>query len=144
MWLPKDERKTLSFYYQKTDAGARSINYSSDEPTDLINHLSNETKSAKGHQITPQTIKQINRRLKSLGLINPQDIGAREIKIELTPEGIHLGQICNSWWLLSKLWYEKYIKNHWIWVIVAFLAGIIGPRLVNWVLALFTKYLGAK
>ena len=91
MWLPKIERKTLSFYYQKTDAGAGSITYSSDKPTDLINYRSNETKSAKGHQITPQTIKEINKRLGSLGLIKAQNILAREIKIELTPEGVQLG-----------------------------------------------------
>jgi DNA-binding MarR family transcriptional regulator len=123
MWLPKNERKTLSFYYQETDAGAGSITYFSDKPTDLINHLSNETKSAKGHQITPQTIKEINRRLENLGLIKTQNILAREIKIELTPEGLRLGQKFNSLWLCSNLWYAEYIKNHWICVIISFIGG---------------------
>ncbi|HCO94518.1 MAG TPA: hypothetical protein DIU00_11295 [Phycisphaerales bacterium] len=133
MWLPKDERKTLSFYYQEiTDTGAGSIQQSSDNPIALINYLSNETKSAKGNQITSQNIKQINRRLRNLGLINIKDIGARGRRIELTPEGLQLGQRFNSWWLRSNLWYTEFIKNHWIWVIISFLGGIIATLLVQW------------
>ena len=126
MWLPKDERKTLSFYYQKTNAGAGSIKYSSDEPTDLIKHLSNEAKSAKGHQITSQTIKQINRRLGSSGLIKTQNIGAREIRIELrielTPEGLQLGQRFNSKTGTIAIWCTEYI---WLWVILGVIIGTI-------------------
>ena len=123
MWLPKDERKTLSFYYQKTtDTGARSIQHFSDEPTDLINYLSNETKSAKGHQITSQTIKQINRCLGSSGLIKIQNIGAREIRIELTPEGLQLGQRFNSKTGTIAIWCTEYI---WLWVILGVIIGAI-------------------
>jgi len=122
MWLPKDERKTISFYYQKTDAGARSINYSSDKPTDLINYLSNETKSAKGHQISPQTIKQINRRLRNSGLIKTQNIDAREIKIELTPEGLRLGQKFNSRIGTIGTWCTEYM---WLFVILGAIIGAI-------------------
>ena len=122
MWLPKDERKTLSFYYQKTDAGAKSINYSSDKPTDLINYLSNETKSGKGHQITSQTIKQINRRLGSSGLIKTQNIDAREIRIELTPERLQLGQRFNSKTGTIAIWCTEYI---WLWVILGVIIGAI-------------------
>ena len=138
MWLPKDERKTLSFYCQKiTDTGARSIQQSSDEPTDLINYLSNEIKSAKGHKITSQTIKKINRRLGNSGLIKIQNIDARERRIELTPEGLRLGQKFNSLWLCSNLWYAEYIKNHWIWVIISFLGGILATLLVQWFSRIF-------
>ena len=123
MWLPKDERKTLSFYYQKTtDTGAGSITYFSDEPTDLISYLSNETKSAKAHQITSQTIKQINRRLVSSGLIKTQNILAREIKIELTPEGLQLGQRFNSKTGTIAIWCTEYI---WLWVILSVIIGAI-------------------
>ena len=122
MWLPKDERKTLSFYYQKTDAGARKYTYFSDKPNDLINYLSNETKSAKGHQITSQTIKQINRRLGSSGLIKTKDIGAREIEIELTPEGLQLGQRFNSKTGTIAIWCTEYI---WLWVILGVIIGAI-------------------
>ena len=107
---------------QKTDAGAGSIKYSSDEPTDLINYLSNETKSAKGHQITSQTIKQINRRLRNLGLINIKDIGARGRRIELTPEGLQLGQRFNSKTGTIAIWCTEYI---WLWVILGVIIGAI-------------------
>jgi len=122
MWLPKDERKTLSFYYHKTDAGARSINYSSDKPTDLINYLSNETKSAKCHQITSQTIKQINRRLGSSGLIKIEDIDAREVEIELTPEGLQLGQKFNSRIGTIGTWCTEYV---WFFVVLGVIIGTI-------------------
>ena len=110
MWLKKDERKTLSFYYQKiTDTGARSIQQSSDKPTGLIKHLSNKTKSAKGHEITSQTIKQINRLLESRGLIKIQNIDARARRIELTPEGLQLGQRFNSKTGTIAIWCTEYI-----------------------------------
>jgi len=122
MWLPKDERKTLSFIYQKTDAGARSIRHFSDEPTALINYLSNETKSAKGHQITSQTIKQIYKRLGSKGLIKIKDIDATERMIELTPEGLQLGQRFNSKTGTIAIWCTEYI---WLWVILGVIIGAI-------------------
>jgi hypothetical protein len=120
MWLPKDERKILSFYYQKTDAGSRSYS-----------HISDESQPAQIPQISGEIVKQINKRLKSLGLIKTQIIDYREIKIELTREGLQLGRIYNSWWLSSKLWYDEYIKYHWICVIVGFLCGIISGLLIK-------------
>ena len=123
MWLPKDERKTISFYYQEiTDTGARSIQQFSDEPTDLINHLSNEIKLAKGHKITSQTVKQINRRLGNSGLIKIQNIDAREIRIELTPKGFQLGQRFNSKTGTIATWCTEYI---WLWVILGVIIGAI-------------------
>ena len=129
MWLPKDERKTLSFYYQMTDAG--SINYS---------YKSDETQSANKHQMPVETVKQINKRLRSLGLINTQIIDAREIKIELTPEGLQLGQKYNSRWSCIKLWYDEYIKGHPIWLIISFILGVLVTVLVNWL----SSFFGAK
>jgi len=123
MWLTKDKRKTLSFYYQKTtDTGARSIPQSFNKPTDLISYLSNETKSAKGHQITSQTIKQINRRLESSGLIKIENIDARGRRIELTPEGLQLGQRFNSKTGTIAIWCTEYI---WLWVILGVIIGAI-------------------
>ena len=122
MWLPKDERKTLSFYYQKTDAGAGSTQYSSDKPTDLINYLSNEIKSAKAHQITSQTVKQISRRLRSSGLIATQNIRARQIRIDLTPEGLQLGRKFNTKTGTIVIWCTEYI---WLWVVLGVIIGAI-------------------
>jgi len=132
MWLPKDERKVLAFYYQKTDAGSK--NYSYKETIELINSLSINKKTAKSPQITTQTVEVINRTLRNRGLINIDIIPSpiAEMIVGLTPEGIRLGQKYNSWWSCSNLWYEEHIKNHWIWIIVSFLGGVIGGLLINW------------
>jgi hypothetical protein len=142
MWLPKNARKTLAFYYQKTAAGSSCYSYK--EQTELISYLSNKTKLFKSPPVTSQTAEQATCLLATAGLIEIFPLPVAVIIVKLTPEGIRLGQKYNSWWSRSNLWYEEYLKNHWIWVIGAFLAGIIGPRLVNWVSVLFTKYLGAK
>lgn len=53
------------------------------------------------------------------------------VGISLTVRGYDLGMKYNSWWTRSSLWFEEY-KNHWIWLIVSFLGGVIGALLVNW------------
>ena len=68
MWLPKEERKTLSSYYQKTDAGAR------------------------------------------------------EIKIELTPEGLRLGEKFNSIIRTIGTWCTEYM---WFFVVLGVIIGTI-------------------
>ena len=51
--------------------------------------------------------------------------------IDLTIEGYDLGRKYSSWWTRSGLWFAEY-KNHWIWLIVSFVGGIIGALLINW------------
>lgn len=118
MWLQKNERKTLAFYYQNFLAGMSS--FPCKEPMD----------------------ERVDRRLRDHGLIVTDIVNGphAHMRVSLTPEGIRLGQIYNSWWLRSNLWYAEYIKNHWIWIIVSFLAGILGGVLVNW-LSLLPKLL---
>lgn len=118
MWLKKDERTKLAFYYRETNAGSKRYSL----------------KDASDH------LKQINTRLRSLGLIKTQDPDARERLIELTPEGLQLGQKYNSFWSYIKLWYEEYIKNHPIWLIISFIGGVIATLLVNWL----SSFFGAK
>jgi hypothetical protein len=119
MLLPKDERKTLAFYYLKWAAG--SIPLPPKQPWDEGVHL----------------------RLGNRGLIT-LDIAASRLIVTLTPEGIRLGQKYNSWWLSSNLWYAEYIKNHWIWLIVSFLGGVIITQLINWLLVYLLKTRGVK
>jgi hypothetical protein len=132
MWLPKNESRTLLFYYQKTDAGSKAYSYH--EPTEQISYLSNITKSDKYPQITPQIIEQITTRLGNLGLIQIHILPCSPIErlIILTPNGLQLGRKYSSWWLRSNLWYEEHLKNHWIWVIIGFLGGVISGLLIKW------------
>ena len=51
--------------------------------------------------------------------------------VSLTIEGYDLGRKYSSWWARGGLWFAEY-KDHWIWLIVGFLGGIVGALLVNW------------
>jgi hypothetical protein len=123
MGLPKDERKTLAFYYQNFLAGKSS--FKCKEPMDEV----------------------VDRHLRDRGLIKV-DIDflatTKLSQISLTPEGIRLGQKYNSWWLRSNLWYEEHLKNHWIWVIIGFLGGVISGLLIKWLATFLIETPGAK
>jgi|GEM_PF-2855704 len=110
MWLQKNESKTLAFYYQDFLAGMSS--FSCKETMD----------------------ERVGRRLRGRGLIVTDIVNGphAHIRVSLTPEGIRVGQIYNSCWLRSNLWYSEYIKNHWIWLIGSFSAGIIATLIAQW------------
>lgn len=110
MWLPKDESQTLVFYYQNFLAGKSS--FPCKEPMDEC----------------------VDRRLRDWGLIITDLVAGHlpHMRISLTPEGIRLGQIYNSWWLRTNLWYVEHIRNHWIWIVISFLSGIVATLLTQW------------
>ncbi len=107
MWLPKDEREILVFYYRQFTAGS-----------------------------IPPTPKQpwddgVHRRLDHRDLIDITYVNHKPL-VTLTPDGIRHGQIYNSWWSRSKLWYEEHLKGHPIWLIVSFISGVIITLFVQW------------
>ncbi len=54
-----------------------------------------------------------------------------EFSVALTLKGCDLGRkYDSSFWIWSGLWFKEY-KDHWIWLIVCFLGGIVGALLVN-------------
>ncbi len=110
MSLQKNERKTLVFYYQNFLAGMSS--FPCKEPMD----------------------ERVDRRLRDRGLIVTDIVNGphAHMRVSLTREGIRLGEIYNSWWLRSNLWYAEYIKNHWIYLIGSFIAGIVATLITQW------------
>jgi hypothetical protein len=106
MWLPKDERRRLAFYYHKWVGGSSSFPF--ERPFDEAVHLHLR-----------------DRRLIVL------DLNIAGGRLSLTPEGISLGQKYNSWWSRSNLWYTEYIKHHWICVVGSFLTGIVSGILAT-------------
>jgi len=74
-------------------------------------------------------------------LINIQKHGndPNVVGISLTIEGQDLGRKYNSWMTRTGQWFAEY-KEHWFWLIIGFLGGIIGALLVNWL----SSDLGAK
>lgn len=117
MWLSeKEERKTLAFYYRQWNVGKRS--FPCKEPMNEV----------------------VNRHLEDLELIKTDFIErpTAEWRISLTFKGIRLGEKYNSCWSSSGQWFAEY-KDHWFWLILSFLGGVIGALLVNWLSSLFTK-----
>ena len=105
------------------------------------------TKSNKQGDFDPQTMKVAahqaiqdktrldvaNKKLEQRPLIkihkHQSEVGVASISLTLT--GYDLGRKYNSWWTRSGLWFAEY-KDHWFWLIVSFLGGIIGALLVGW------------
>jgi hypothetical protein len=132
MWLPKYQRKLLAFYYHKNPSGSGTYSVDDLNSLDLLIHFSNRKNPDKDPQITAQTVEQINIALKNRGLIKLDIIPVAALfMVSLTPEGMRLGQKYNSWWASSGLWFAEY-KDHWFWLILSFLGGIIGAIFVNW------------
>jgi hypothetical protein len=168
MWLPSDERRLLSYYYGQINAAGIKRKF---EIKELMNSLK---KAPFGTSITNRKImvvsydilENLNNLLSQRKLITwePFDSGVINsmrflnhpdtqkvfentqvyFLVTLTPEGCDLGRKYNCWWTRSKLWYDEYIKGHWIWLFICFIVGGIITQLINWLWAYLLKIPGAK
>ena len=146
MWLPKDERRLLQKYFVKINEVDKQREFSFDDLLGFIKskESSHHTPSADDPQDVEGTIVWIrdcnrtviaNKALKKRGLIISSNVEfepSEPITSSLIITGHDLGHKYNSKWLFIKLWYEQYIKNHPIWLIVSYIAGIISILIVNW------------
>ena len=81
--------------------------------------------NARGRaKIASKTLQQRN-------LIAFLDDRGDALRVQLSLEGYDLGRKYASWFDWSGLWFAEY-KNHWIWIIISFLGGVIGALLINW------------
>jgi hypothetical protein len=155
MWLPKDERKLLSYYYHQIKKVETSRDF---EIRDLIKVL--RRKQAKLPETKRgiilyiyETLENVNNCLSQRNLITWENLAPGSItaarmydhptsqppsentkvnlRITLTIQGYDLGKKYSSWWTKSGLWFAEY-KDHWFWLIISFLGGVIGALLVNW------------
>ena len=122
MWLPKDERKVLVYYYKELhESGVETrgqVFLSKLEKCLSKNNKRNRVK------IASKMLKQRD----LLDFFNDQN---EAVTVQLNLEGYDLGRKYSSWWTRSGLWFAEY-KNHWIWLIISFLGGVIGGLLINW------------
>ena len=135
IWLLKDERKLLEFYYQKIGEPEKREFI---EENDLIKTIfpkcetqrlessNNYKKWLEGRS----RVATANKVLSERKFIKYREAGS-SIELCFSIEGYDLGGKYSSWWTCSGLWFEEY-KNHWIWIIISFLGGIIGGSLINW------------
>lgn len=80
--------------------------------------------SAKG------IIESANSRLQHRDFVRFRECGTGQYEITLTLAGWDLGRKYNSWWDRTGLWFREY-KDHWLWLIVGLLGGIVGGLVVQ-------------
>lgn len=147
MWLPRDERRLLWYYYHRINKVDGEESFDLGELTEsLICRSLKELRQRERERCDKDGAEQArdyvnerdrvnvaNRALQKRGLIElVQYSGVREVKrITLNLEGYDLGRKYSSWWDCTGLWFKEY-KNHWIWIIVSFLGGVIGALRVSW------------
>lgn len=137
MWLPKDERTLLAFCCTKISRGEAPFNLTHQE---LIRELKGKRVEADKQSIHETLFKLQNRNLIRWGSC----ADGNSVGITLSQQGHDLGQKYNSWWSRSNLWYAEHVKNHWIWLFVCFIGGVLIAQLINWLWAYLLKTPGAK
>jgi hypothetical protein len=95
--------------------------------------------SKRGQKIVEQTIQSLKRLEianahltdRKLIEITPHKSESEVAGVLLTLEGHDLGRKYNSWFYRSGLWFREH-KDHWVWLVVSFLGGVLGALLVQW------------
>ena len=155
MWLPKDERRLLASYYRLIGEVAERKVYCVSalrpllacwksrlkvpEYGDAAQPSDDDSGNAKGMKRWVEKrynetnrIELANKHLHERGLIvlerhqHERDV----VLIALTVDGYDLGRKCAGFLTRSGLWFEEY-RNHWLWLIVAFLGGAIVQHWLN-------------
>jgi hypothetical protein len=133
-WLPKDERKLLVYYFTKLKRPKDSEVFRN--PVELMEVIGYRQGSETKPEDAPELfrVEDANESLMERGLAvfpNPQNLMCMDTTVSLTLKGWDLGRKYACRLTRSGLWFEEY-RNHWIWLIVAFLGGIVGALIVEW------------
>lgn len=136
MWLPKDERKMLVYYFSKIGQVEKKERFDTGSLAEYLQYGMNP----KGSNIKPdemaeacrehisylQKLKVANETIRGRGLIDLAYHGTctDTIEVKLNIEGYDLGRKYSHWILRSQLWFMQYGK-HWIflglgWIISLF------------------------
>lgn len=161
MWLPKDERRLLAAFYVKLKGPENESRFHDDDLVNVLNACRSKWKAIAQnleHVSDPDAgpkVQQVAKLLNEDGGKKYEDLKARldiairamqkrgliESKAEgqlrftrcvsLTIDGYDLGRQYGRWLISSGLWFAEY-RNHWVWLIVGFLGGVLGTLIVQW------------
>jgi hypothetical protein len=155
MWLPREERRLLVFYRAyDADLSGQAAVFSLDKLRPLtagrlrfkkIIALATEAGAEKGTECDQPkdpaasmkswlkdkaTVEYANKRLHERALIEYRERGTGQYEVRILLAGWDLGDKYMSWWSRSGLWFREY-KDHWVWLIVSFLGGVLGALIVQ-------------
>ena len=148
MWLPKDEWRLLAGYFRNIGSPESSEVYKLSELTRLLpyraptirtyekgseNVAEATTVSIARYVQESRRVENANNVLQERGLIKltPHEGEGGVFVIKLTLAGYDLGRRYAKWFDRTGLWFQKW-RNHWIWLIVSFLGGVLGALVVQW------------
>lgn len=162
MWLPYDERQLLAGYYTIIGVVNEEEAYPLSSLAELlrrrpdysrIQEYGESTGNTNGNSSMEESVNEVkeyidlcnrirkaNRILAARELIASKDHenAADVVLVSLTVEGFDLGRRYSWWWTRSGLCFQDY-KNHWIWLILGFLGGILGTMLVEFLKSIFVS-----
>jgi hypothetical protein len=154
MWLSKDERRLLAGYYtQLRDIGTEKVYHvlslcdllarcGHNRPIPEYGDIEEDTGATKDPEDFKRKLKSYidcaariqiaNKLLAERGLIKitPHQHATDVVGISLTLDGYDLGRRYASFLERSGLFFQEY-KNHWVWLIVAFIGGALGVKLID-------------
>jgi hypothetical protein len=157
MWLPKDERRLLTGFWHLIGDIDEEKRYRQGQLIRLLSggeswksvHENGHSDSSAGNPVDPNDMEQTKRQMKTLiDMLHRVDSANRRLAergyiiigkhqtaddvriIRLTIYGFDLGRRYGNWWDSTGIWFETY-RNHWIWLLVGFLGGIIGSLVVK-------------
>jgi hypothetical protein len=150
MWLPKEERDLLAYYYKKIMKPNEWYTFdpwaNPDELSDSIGYFRRIRRTLRRakYWLRAKVFSSAkvdderrwdrewaaNERLHERKLI---ELGRREIDkvpVKLSLQGWDLGRKLKNPFVRSGLWFAEY-KDHWVWLVVAFLGGILAALITN-------------
>jgi len=77
-----------------------------------------------------EAVEVANRTLQDRHLVSVREDGTGIYSVTMTLEGRDLGRKYNTWFDRSGLWFREY-KDHWVWLVVSFLGGVLGALIVQ-------------
>lgn len=159
MWLTKDERRILTGYYHSigtvgTELGFRLHSlapalatykpcvlhqYGAEPPgTPVPSDREQMKKDVHTHFDVVNRVRRANELLAARGLIEVQSHQHEQdvVFVSLTISGYDLGRKYALRWTRTGLWFSEH-KDHWVWLLVGFLGGILGSIVIKALDSLF-------
>ena len=121
IWLPKDERKLLKYYYGEEEERGETLRFSMHKLVEVLGFKGNNESALKAGEY-PNRVLNTNIDLKNRGLINYFSYEHPKIDVKLTLKGYDLGRKYSSIPHTILLCCNEYK----VWIILGSMIGLAG------------------